>query len=228
MGKFNSVNVYPPHGYIDLENYCGSDLTVVNAARVSLAKHSKEYSLDDQRLLRYLIREKHGSPFEHNHFRFRLRAPMIVWWEWVRHRMASYNLESGRYVELRQHFFLPAQARIQVGRPGAYTFETGTDDQTKWLRRELKQSASDGFGRYLDAIKLGIAKEQARLFLPVTLYVEGLFSANARSIMNFVSLRNDPQAMQEIHDYADALERIWANFMPDTHKAFVEFGRVAP
>lgn len=227
MPKFNSVTVHRP-GYVELENYCGSDLTVVNAARVSLAKHSKEYGYDDKRLLRYLMREKHGTPFEHNHFRFRLRAPMIVWWEWVRHRMASYNLESGRYVELRPDFYMPNQSRIQVGKPGAYSFESGTTNQTTWLRRELQQSAADGYGRYVEAIKRGISKEQARLFLPTTLYVEGLFSANARSLMNFISLRNESQAMEEIREFADALERVWANFMPDTHKAFVEFGRVAP
>lgn len=224
----NYARVYEPDGYIELENYCGSDLTVVNAARVSLAKHSPEYTLDDAKLLRFLMREKHGSPFEHNHFRFRLRAPMIVWWEWVRHRMASYNVESGRYVELRPSFYLPETSRIQVGSPGAYSFKEGTKKQSEWLKRELLSTAEIGYLKYCEAIERGIAKEQARLFLPVTLYVEGLFSANARSLMNFLSLRNDTQAMEEIRKYAEALEEIWSGLMPDTHKAFVEFDKIAP
>jgi len=220
--------VFHPYGTVDLEASHASDLSVVNAARVSFAKHSRFYSDTDARVLRFLMKEKHGTPFEHNYFRWRVRAPMIVFWEWVRHRMASYNVESARYVEMRPHFYYPDEARIQKGRPGDYWFESGTGEQTKWLQKELSEHSQQGFDLYLEAIDRGIAKEQARLFVPPNLYVEFYFSCNARSLMNFLSLRNDTHAMFEIRKYAIALEYLWGEVMPDTKKAFVEHGRIAP
>lgn len=220
--------VFPPHGTVELETHNASDLSVVNAARVSFAKHSQWYSDNDQRVLRFLMKDKHGTPFEHNYFRWHVRAPMIVFWEWVRHRMASYNVESARYVELRPHFYFPDEARVQRGRPGDYWFESGTKEQTRWLQQELAEWSKKGFDNYLEAIKRGIAKEQARLFVPTNLYVEFYFSCNARSLMNFLSLRNDSHAMFEIAEYARALEFLWGRIMPDTQKAFIENGRVAP
>lgn len=224
MTKLNFSN----YGALTLDAHCAKDLDVVNAAKVSFAKQVAKYGDDEKKILRFLIRKRHGSPFEHNYFKWHIRAPMIVWWEWVRHRMASYNLESGRYVELRPDFYLPDQARIQVGRPGAYTFENGSGEQTEWLHRSLKEYAYLGFAKYQGALDRGIAKEQARLFLPTNLFVEGYFSCNARALMNFLSLRNDEHAMQDIRDYAIHMELIWKTIMPDTAEAFVEYGRMAP
>lgn len=219
---------FESYGSLTLDKYCADDLDVVNAAKVSFAKQVEKYGDDEKRILRFLMRERHGSPFEHNYFKWHIRAPMVVWWEWVRHRMASYNLESGRYVELRPDFYLPDKARIQIGRPGAYTFEQGTPEQTNLLQGVLERSARQGWDDYITLLDAGIAKEQARLVLPTTLYVEGYFSCNARGLMNFLSLRNDPHAMQDIRDYAMHMELIWKSIMPDTAEAFVEFGRVAP
>jgi len=220
--------VFKPHGTVELEAFNGSDLAVVNAARVSFAKHSQWYSDGDARVLRFLMKDKHGTPFEHNYFKWHVRAPMIVFWEWVRHRMASYNVESARYVEMRPHFYFPETARIQKGRPGDYWFEPGTKEQTRWLQKELADWSKAGFERYLEAIERGIAKEQARLFVPTNMYVEFYFSCNARSLMNFLALRNDSHAMYEIAKYAEAIEYEWAKVMPDTAKAFIENGRQAP
>lgn len=220
--------VFKPYGTVELAAHHGSDLDVVNAARVSFAKHSTWYSGDDARVLRFLIREGHGTPFEHNYFKWHVRAPMIVFWEWVRHRIASYNVESARYVEMRPHFYFPEEARIQKGRPGNYWFESGTKEQSRWLQQELQAWSKDGFDNYLEAIARGIAKEQARLFIPTNLYVEFFFSCNARSLMNFLALRNDNRAMYEIKKYAEAIEFEWMKIMPDTARAFIENDRVSP
>lgn len=220
--------VFPPFGTVELETHNASDLAVVNAARVSFAKHSQWYSDTDQKVLRFLMKEKHGTPFEHNYFRWHVRAPMIVFWEWVRHRMASYNVESARYVEMRPHFYYPDKARVQKGKPGNYWFEDGTKEQTQWLQDELLYHSRRAFDKYEQAINMGIAKEQARLFIPTNLYVEFYFSCNARSLMNFLELRNDSHAMFEIAEYARAVEFLWARVMPDTAKAFIENGHTAP
>ena len=228
MNVLSPYQVFKPHGSVELEEFSGSDLSVVNAARVSFAKHSKWYSETDARVLRFLMKDKHGTPFEHNYFRWHVRAPMIVFWEWVRHRMASYNVESGRYVELRPHFYIPDKSRTQHGRPGDYHFKEGNREQTDWLQKELSDHAKMCFMRYEEAIERGIAKEQARLFIPTYIYVEFYFSCNARSLMNFLSLRNDGHAMYEIQKYAEALEYLWGQVMPDTQRAFIEGGRIAP
>jgi thymidylate synthase (FAD) len=220
--------VFEPHGTLTLEDSLGSDLDVVNAAKVSFAKQVDKYGDDEQKILRFLMRERHGTPFEHNIFKWHIRAPIVVWWEWVRHRMASYNLESGRYVELRPDFYLPEKARVQMGRPGNYRFEEGTEAQTGLLRDALMDMAWKGWQHYCNLMNNGIAKEQCRLVLPMTLYVEGYFSCNARSMMNFLSLRNDSHAMFEIQQYAAAMEETWKTVMPDTAQAFIEFGRRAP
>lgn len=214
-------------GSVKLENSCGNDLSVVNAARVSFSKHSDTYKDNDAKLLRFLMKERHGTPFEHNYFQFHVQAPIVVFWEWVRHRIASYNVESGRYVEMQPYFFIPSEARTQIGKPGNYTYKPDPAN-TKWLQSNLHNYSEQGYALYTESIRKGIAKEQARLFLPMNLYVQFYFSCNARSLMNFLSLRNDKNAMQEIREYATAIENIWSSKMPDTHAAFVECGRVAP
>lgn len=225
----NHRQVLDQHGYVELEAQHGCDLDIVNAARVSFAKRSSEYGDSEAGILRFLMKERHGSPFEHNYFRFRVRAPIVVFWEWVRHRTASYNVQSGRYTRMEPLFYLPGQARTQVGSPGKYTFEAlETNDQTQWMQSTLKGWCEEGFDLYLEAIERGIAPEQARLFIPMNFYIEFLFSCNARGLMNFLALRNHPQAMMEIRSYAEAIEELFGQVMPDTAHAFQTNGRVTP
>jgi thymidylate synthase (FAD) len=220
--------VFEPHGEVILEASCADDLSVVNSARVSFAKYSEEYNGRDEKLLRFLMDQRHGTPFEHNYLRFRVRAPMFVFWEWKRHRVASYNVESARYVELRPDFYIPETSRVQRGKPGKYTFEIGNVGQDTWLKEKLTEHSEQSFQLYQAAIDGGIAKEQARIFLPTNIYVEFIFSVNARSLMNFLSLRNHDSAMWEIQEYARVIEHLWSEVMPDTAKAFIENGRIAP
>jgi thymidylate synthase (FAD) len=223
------INVFPPHGWVDLENYSGSDLSVVNAAKVSFAKQSDGFGDDEQRVLNFLLRERHGSPFEHNFFKFHVRAPIFVVREWQRHRIGtSYNEESGRYVELRPDFYIPEEARIQEGKPGSYVFEDGTDEQTEQLRTATMLHSKNCYKHYKSLLDAGIAKEQARIVLPLNTYTEFYFSCNSRSLMNFLELRMSPHAMYEIRKYAEAMYKLWKEAMPYTAAAFKEHGFVAP
>lgn len=231
----NTNECYPfddGFSFVTLEEHAGSDLSVVNAAKVSFAKQSEIYGEDERGLLRYLMREQHGSPFEHNFFKFKVRAPVVVLWEWVRHRVGvSYNVESGRYTELRKAYYIPAveACRTQLGKPGAYRFEPLERDATVMeFQMALRAHSERGFREYNYFMERGVAKELCRLFLGFNLYSEFYFSCNARSLMSFLALRNSEHAMLEIREYAKALEYLWSKVMPDTANAFITNGRKAP
>jgi thymidylate synthase (FAD) len=191
---------------LELLGYVGSDLTVVNAARVSYAKESAEFSDQDARLIRYLMRNKHGTPFEHVVYQFRVRAPLFVVHQWERHRMASYNEESGRYVELRGDFYIA---------------------EDTWAAEERRYTAA-AFAFYRHMLANGAEKERARSVLPSSLYKEFWWTVNARSLMNFLELRTDEHAQREIRLYAQALEEMFAANTPALAAAFRENGRIAP
>jgi thymidylate synthase (FAD) len=183
--------------------------------------------------LKYLLQNKHGTPFEQGFMaHFHVRVPLFIMREWVRHRIGfSYNEESGRYVELRPDFFDPDQStiRTQTGKPGAYKFEEHPDRGVREaMCGDLVMQSRRGFDLYRHYLDLGVAKEQARWFLGLTLFTEFRWTCNSRSLMNFLALRNAPDAMWEIQQYAKALEEIFAVYMPKIHKIFVENGRVAP
>lgn len=222
------IEIFKPHGWIELESYSGTDLDIVNAAKVSFAKQSEKYGSAEEGVLKFLMRERHGSPFEHNYFKFHVRAPIFVIREWQRHRIGSYNEESGRYVELRSDFYIPKISRVQEGSPGAYTFSEGTKKQTDLVHRSITAASETAFSRYQKMIDEGIAKEQARLVLPLNIYSEFYFSCNARSLMNFLSLRMHESAMYEIRMYANAMYDLWEKVMPSTAAAFKNCGMIAP
>lgn len=218
-------------GFVALRDHMADDLSVVNAARVSFAQSSDELDASGESLIGFLMREEHGSPFEHAVFRFHVRAPIFVVREWQRHRIASYNELSGRYAKLSPVFYEPYRdnVRTQVGKPGAYHFERLADDSVadEWLQR-LFEWEQDGQDLYAWALANGIAKEQARFSLANTMYTEFYFTVNARALMHFLHLRNDPAAMYEIREYAVAMETIFSEVMPVTHRWFVEHGHVSP
>lgn len=216
------------HGFVDLQKHCADDLLVVNAARVSFAARHEVMELGDAELINFLMVNEHGTPFEHNFFSFHVRAPLFVVHEWERHRIASYNEQSGRYSVFDELFFIPENIRSQVGKPGAYRFEPLDPTLAADVRDIINVHNQMSYEIYKDLLAAGVAKEQARLVLPPTLYTEFWFSVNARSLMNFLHLRNHEHAMEEIRAFAVALERLFAETMPVTHDAFVRHGRVAP
>jgi len=218
------------HGFVRLDAAEATDLSVVNGARVSFLQMRDEMDSKDEGLIRFLMRERHASPFEHNLFRFHIRCPIAVAREWMRHRWSSFNEHSLRYSEAIDDFYVPAteQVRTQVGKPGAYRFEPVEVDTALEVQDQMSKHYQEAWNLYQGLLEKGVARELARFILPVGLFTEFYWSVNARALMNFISLRNDDAAMWEIRQYGAAVEEFLADAMPSTHKAFVEFGRVAP
>jgi thymidylate synthase (FAD) len=171
-----------------------------------------------------------NTPFEHNAFRFHVRCPIFVAREWFRHRVGSFNEFSMRYAKATEDFYVPApeDVRSQVGRPGAYTFETVDPELAEQSRDERRAVYESAFATYERLVEQGIAREVARAVLPVGAYTEFYWTINARSLMNFVSLRAAETAQREIRRYAEAVERFLEQHMPITHAAFVANDRTAP
>ncbi|HEX2111403.1 MAG TPA: FAD-dependent thymidylate synthase [Gaiellaceae bacterium] len=218
------------HGFVRLDDAMASDLSVVNAARVSFARRKDEMDESDEGLIRFLMRDRHGTPFEHNAFRFHVRAPIFVAREWMRHRVGSFNEFSMRYAKATDDFYVPEaeDVRTQVGKPGAYSFDPVTPELAEQTREELRALYEQAYATYQHLVELGVARELARSAMPVGAYTEFYWTVNARSLMNFVSLRAAETAQREIRRYADACERFLAERMPVTYGAFVAAGRVAP
>lgn len=217
------------HGVIELVDYAASDLHVVNAARVSLHKKSDQLSEADEGLIRFLMREHHGTPFEHGYFQFRVKAPIFVFREWHRHRVGhSYNEWSARYSQLEPEFYIPEEITTQVGKPGAYTFEPVSDEEQRSTKDWMRASYDTSYYDYKELIDRGIAKQQARVLLPVGTYSEMIWSCNPRSLMHFLNLRNSANAQYEIRVYAEAVEKFFRKIMPVTAKAFIDGGRIVP
>jgi thymidylate synthase (FAD) len=225
----NTVSVLD-HGFVRLDDAMATDLSVVNGARVSFARRKDEMDESDEGLIRFLMRDRHGTPFEHNAFRFHVRCPLFVAREWFRHRVGSFNEFSMRYAKASDEFYLPApeDVRSQVGKPGAYSFEPVEPDLAERTREELRELYDAAYSTYQRLTELGVARELARLVMPMGAYTEFYWTVNARSLMNFVSLRAAETAQREIRRYAEACERFLAEKMPVTYDAFIANGRVAP
>jgi thymidylate synthase (FAD) len=216
-------------GFLALDAALASDLAVVNGARVSFNQESEEMTERDAGLVRFLMRERHGSPFEHGYFRFLVKAPLFVVREHHRHRAGhSYNEWSGRYSKMDAEFYVPDNVRTQVGKPGAYRFEAVDDHVRDEARREIEENAQHAFEAYERMLEQGVAKEVARAVLPLSTYTKYYWSCNPRSLMHFCGLRNHESAQFEIQQYAAAAESFLERLMPVTHAAFIANGRTAP
>ena len=218
------------HGFVRLDAAMADDLSVVNSARVSFGRRVTEMSDADIGLIKFLMRDRHGTPFEHNSFRFHVRTPIFVAREWFRHRIGSFNEFSMRYAKATDDFYVPDadDVRSQVGKPGAYSFEPVDPELAETTREELQAVYDTAYATYQRLVEQGVARELARSVLPVGAYTEFYWTVNARAIMNFVSLRAAETAQREIRRYADAVERLFAEQMPVTYEAFVASGRIAP
>ena len=221
---------------VQLVDSNASDKSVAMSARISTGGASVDEA-KDAGLINYLMRDRHGTPFEHNSFTFRIEAPIFVFREFMRHRIASYNEESGRYKELDPVFYVPDVERklIQIGKTGAYEFVEGNDEQYKTTYACIRENSVQAYSYYQDMLEAGVAREVARMVLPVNLYSSMYVTMNARALMNFLSLRTKrddskfpsyPQ--REIEMVAEKMEEIFAEKMPVTHSTFNKNGRVAP
>jgi len=218
------------HGFVRLDAAMADDLSVVNAARVSFARRRTEMDDSDHGLIRFLMRERHGTPFEHNAFRFHVRCPIFVAREWFRHRVGSFNEFSMRYAKATDEFYVPAveDVRTQIGKPGAYSFEPVEPELAARTREELQKVYTLAFSTYEQLVEAGVARELARAVLPVGAYTEFYWTLNARSLMNFLSLRSAEAAQREIRRYAQACEQLFSTAMPVTYESFVANERRAP
>ena len=224
----NTVEVLD-HGFLALDGALASDLAVVNAARVSFNALSDEMTERDEGLIRFLMREHHGTPFEHGYFRFLVKAPIFVVREHHRHRAGhSYNEWSGRYSKMEAEFYVPDYVRTQVGKPGAYSFEEVAPEVREAAREEIRAASEQAFEAYERMLEQDVAKEVARTVLPLAMYTKYFWSCNPRSLMHFCSLRNSEHAQFEIRQYAKAAETFLETAMPVTHAAFLANDRVAP
>jgi len=233
---------------VELVRAAASDQDVLFAARVSTqgeqtleqaqGKTDQEESAKrDQGLINYLMRDRHGSPFEHNSLTFYVQAPIFVFREFMRHRIASYNEESGRYRELNPVFYVPGPERnlVQVGKAGHYEFLPGSAEQTALVEQEARDASSRAYESYRRMLEAGVAREVARIVLPLNIYSSMYVTMNARSLMNFLSLRTKREGthfpsfpQREIEMCAEKMEDFWAELMPLTYASFNENGRVAP
>jgi thymidylate synthase (FAD) len=184
-------------GRTDQSSTARPTLTSSGAARVSTAgeQSAGELQNDPERsrgLINYLMRDRHGSPFEHSSMTFLITAPIFVFREFHRHRAGwSYNEESGRYRELDPVFYIPGADRklVQQGRPGQYEFVHGTAEQHRLVDDAVRAACHHSYALYQDMLSNGIAREVARAVLPVGLYSSMYATCNARSLMHFLSLR---------------------------------------
>ncbi|MFJ4787174.1 FAD-dependent thymidylate synthase [Streptomyces sp. NPDC088794] len=228
---------------VELVKSSASDSDVLFAARVStLGEQSlEELQKDPERskgLINFLMRDRHGSPFEHNSMTFFISAPIFVFREFMRHRVGwSYNEESGRYRELEPVFYVPDESRklVQEGRPGKYVFVDGTPSQRAAVQSVLDESYQQAYAAYQKLLAEGVAREVARAVLPVGLYSSMYATCNARSLMHFLGLRTQHELakvpsfpQREIEMVGEKMEEEWAKLMPLTHAAFNTNGRVAP
>lgn len=224
----------------------GGDSMIVAAARVSTSgeealKWVDAPAEDNYGLINYLMKCRHGSPFESSSMTFFIHTPAMVWWEALRHRIGvSPNLESGRYKTLDPVFWLPRRDRPMV-KPEGYKsarpkFDPLTDDKVyNELIADLKESYKADYIRYKKYVDLGLANEVIRAMLPFAIYYSGWFTCNPRSLLHFLSLRtHDPTArfvsypQLEIQEVALQMEKLFAENWPLTHKSFVSNGRIAP
>ncbi|GAA2558655.1 FAD-dependent thymidylate synthase [Winogradskya consettensis] len=228
---------------VTLVKSAAADADVLFAARVSTAGEASLAELDadpgkSEGLINYLMRDRHGTPFEHNSMTFLVQAPIFVFREFHRHRAGwSYNEESGRYRELEPVFYTPAEDRplVQFGRPGKYEFAEGTAEQHERTVTAMESAYRHSYAAYQEMLAAGIAREVARAVLPVGLFSSMYATCNARSLMHFLSLRTKREnakvpsfPQREIEMVAERMEAQWAALMPLTHAAFETHGRVAP
>ncbi|WP_218011053.1 FAD-dependent thymidylate synthase [Herbidospora mongoliensis] len=227
---------------VELVKHSASDSDVLWAARVSTAGEQslEEIHKDPEKskgLINFLMRDRHGSPFEHNSMTFFISAPIFVFREFHRHRVWSYNEESGRYRELQPNFYVPGPDRklVQQGRPGKYEFVDGTPEQYDLVSSTMEDAYEHAYAAYQKMLEAGVAREVARAVLPVGLFSSMYATCNARALMHFLSLRTkDDRAavpsfpQREIEMVGEKMEALWAELMPLTHAAFNANGRVSP
>lgn len=224
------------HGFIRVIDYMGSDAAIVQAARVSYGKGTKKIN-EDAGLINYLIRHRHTTPFEMCEIKFHIKLPIFVARQWIRHRTANVNEYSGRYSIMDREFYLPRpehlaaqsasnrQGRGDVlqGAEAARALELLKTDAVQAYRHYEELLNSDEEGTIHNPEKTGLARELARMNLPVNFYTQWYWKVDLHNWMHFLHLRADPHAQYEIRVYAEAMLDIFKRWLPATHAAFMNY-----
>jgi thymidylate synthase (FAD) len=218
-------------GFIEVIDKLGSDLTVVNSARVSFGKRKDVFDSNDRKLVKFLAKNKHWSPFRHMMVQFHVKAPEFVMRQWYKHVVGietsssssakdhAWNEISGRYVPVSD-FYIPANWRKQSDNnkqasEGSIEDQKSADDVFNYAMNEILNS-------YQKLLDLGVAKEQARMMLPLNQYTEVYWTASFQAIMNFIELRDEATAQWEIREYAIAMKELMYGIFPETTSVWFE------
>ena len=196
-------------GLVELVDVMGDAVTVVNAARVSMGRHVTDLGDADRRLLRYLWEHEHTSPFRHVTLQFRIKAPVFVLRQWMKHQVGcAWNEISGRYVTFKDEVWLPQMWRAQSAK--LKQGSEGPLDDVDALAASLiyQEAVTQSLMAYHHLLRLGVAKEQARLILPLSLMSECYWTASLHAVIHFLKLRLDLHAQEEIRDFARAVEKL--------------------
>ena len=212
-------------GFVRLIDVMGDDASIVQAARVSYGSGTKKVH-EDRGLIRYLLRHAHTTPFEMVEFKFHVKLPIFVARQWIRHRTANVNEYSGRYSEMKDEFYTPA---VQDIRPQSVSNKQGRSDETlpdgmaEQAAIAFKQGQDDAFAQYQDFLEQGIAREIARINLPVSNYTEWYWKIDLHNLFHFLRLRIDAHAQYEIRVFAEAIAELVKPFVPHAWEAFEDY-----
>jgi thymidylate synthase (FAD) len=218
-------------GFIEVIDKLGSDLTVVNSARVSFGKRKEVFDNSDRKLVRFLAKNKHWSPFRHMMVQFHVKAPEFVMRQWYKHVVGietsssssakdhAWNEISGRYVPVSD-FYIPINWRKQ-SEDNKQASEGSIEDQ-KSANDVFSNAMNEILDSYQKLLDLGVAKEQARMLLPLNQYTEVYWTASFQAIMNFIDLRDEATAQWEIREYAIAMKDLMYKIYPETTAIWFE------
>ena len=190
---------------LELVRISGSDLDIANAARVSYGRVSHEMSDRDKKLINFLMEHNHSSPFEHNQLSFRVKAPIFITRQWMRHRINSYNEVSYRYVKVKTEFYIPQEFRLQDKENGQSSYGAFSNEE---LSVQYKAALEHSYAAYTKMLDAGVCREQARAILPVATYTEFIYTCNLQALMHFMKLRLGSGAQKEIREYALGLLKL--------------------
>ncbi|MEO8288335.1 MAG: FAD-dependent thymidylate synthase [Chloroflexota bacterium] len=215
----------PSHGFVRLVDYMGSDQSIVQAARVSYGAGTKSVR-EDRGLIRYLLRHDHTTPFEMVVLKFHIKAPIFVVRQWMRHRTASINEESGRYSIMKEEFHQPAWEDVgyqsKDNKQGRATDEVPTEVVQRFLDY-LKDNRESAYAQYEQFLQDNVARELARIVLPLSLYSEFYWQMNLHNLLHFLRLRMDAHAQKEIRDFANQVAVCTQAVAPLAWEAFEEY-----
>lgn len=213
------------HGFVRLVDYMGGDESIVQAARVSYGKGTKTVS-EDRTLIRYLMRHQHTTPFEMVEFKFHVKLPIFVARQWIRHRTANVNEYSGRYSIMPEEFYLPEESAIKY-QSKSNKQGRDSDEVPPEIRKRVLEILTSGqkssFEGYQEMLDYDIARELARINLPLSLYTQWYWKIDLHNLFHFLKLRLDKYAQYEIRCYAEKMAEIVKEVVPIAYEAFEDY-----